>query len=307
MHRDCLPPYQHEHAFGQDRRRAGERRTQLVILLTATMMVVEIAGGLLFHSMALLADGLHMASHAVALLITAIAYRYARKRAHDRSFSFGTGKVNALGGYTGAVLLAVFAAFMAWESFHRFFEPLTIAFNQAILVAVVGLAVNIVSALILGVHDHAHEDDHTHHDHHEDHNLKAAYFHVLADAVTSLAAIFALLAGKYFGLNWMDPAMGIVGSILVARWSVGLLRQSGGVLLDRQVSEGKQEAIRKALEEGTTDKVSDLHVWSIGPGIYAAEIAIVTDTPRTPDAYKARLPADLHIVHATVEVWPCEH
>jgi len=307
MHRDCLPRYQHEHAFGQDRRRAGERRTQIVILLTATMMVAEIASGVIFHSMALLADGLHMASHAVALLITAIAYRYARKRAHDPSFSFGTGKVNALGGYTGAVLLAVFALFMAWESFHRFFEPLNIAFNQAILVAVLGLVVNIVSALILGVHDHAHEDAHGHHDHHDDHNLKSAYLHVLADAVTSLAAIFALLAGKFFGLNWMDPAMGIVGSILVARWSVGLLRQSGGVLLDRQVTEGQQDSIRQALEKDTTDKVADLHVWSIGPGIHAAEIAIVTDAPQAPDYYKAKLPADLHILHATVEVWPCEH
>ena len=307
MHRDCLPRYQHEHAFGQERKRAGERRTHIVILLTATMMVGEIAGGLVFHSMALLADGLHMASHAVALLITALAYRYARRRAYDASFSFGTGKVNALGGYTGAILLAVFAVFMAWESLHRFFEPLTIAFDQAILVAVLGLVVNIVSALILGVHDHAHEDAEGHHDHHQDHNLRAAYFHVLADAVTSLAAIFALLAGKYFGLDWMDPAMGIVGSLLVARWSVGLLRQSGRVLLDRQVATSQREAVRRALEEGTTDRVADLHVWSIGPGIHAAEVAIVTDDPRSPDFYKQKLPDELHILHATVEVWPCEH
>ena len=215
--------------------------------------------------------------------------------------------MNALGGYTGAILLAVFAMVMAWESFHRFFEPLRIAFDQAILVAALGLAVNVVSALILGVHDHAHEGHHEHHDHHEDHNLKAAYFHVLADAVTSLAAIFALLAGKYFGWNWMDPAMGIVGSLLVARWSVGLLRLSSGVLLDRQVEEGQQEAIRLALEEGTTDRVADLHVWAIGPGIHAAEIAVVTDDPRAPDPYQAKLPAELQILHATVEVWPCEH
>jgi cation diffusion facilitator family transporter len=262
--------------------------------------------------MALLADGLHMASHAVALLITAVAYAYARRHAHDERFSFGTGKVNALGGYTGAVLLAVFAAFMALESTRRFFEPVTIQFDQAILVAIIGLAVNALSAWILGTghgdHGHGeHAHGHDHHHHHHDHNLRSAYLHVLADAVTSLAAIVALLAGKYFGAGWMDPAMGIVGSLLVARWSWSLLKQTGHVLLDRQAPEATRERIREALESGHPERVSDLHVWSIGPGIWAAEIALLAEDPQPPETYKTRLSPDLGLVHVTVEVVPCVH
>ena len=228
MQEDALARWRHDHSFGQDRRRPGERRTQLVIVITATMMVIEIAAGVLFGSMALLADGLHMASHAVALGINAYAYAYARRHAHDASYSFGTGKVNTLGGFTGAVLLAAFALLMASESVQRLVAPVPIAFNQAIWVAVLGLVVNGVSMLILG-HHHGHAHDHDHHDHehpehdheaHEgaghDHNLVSAYLHVLADALTSLLAIVALLAAKYFGLTWMDPFMGIVGAVLVA-------------------------------------------------------------------------------------------
>mgnify|MGYP005851822403 CR=1 FL=1 len=219
----------HDHIFGQDQRRAGESRTLIVIALTAVTMVVEIVAGWLFGSMALLADGLHMGSHAVALTISAAAYIYARKRAGDPRFSFGTGKVNALGGFTGAILLAGFALLMAGESIHRFIEPVPIRFNSAILVAVVGLVVNGLSVFILGDRGHGHnhhQDDGHHHDHHHDHNLRSAYLHVLADALTSVLAIAALLAGKYLGWNWMDPAMGIVGAILVARWSLGLIRQT---------------------------------------------------------------------------------
>jgi cation diffusion facilitator family transporter len=224
----------HSHAFGQDRKRPGETRTFIVIVITATMMVVEIGAGLIYGSMALLADGLHMASHAVALSINALAYVYARRHAHDDRFSFGTGKVNTLGGFTGAVLLAGFAIVMVVESVERLVAPVAIAFNQAIFVAVLGLIVNGVSVLILGhrhhpeqAHDletdhdeHVHYHDHDHHQHH-DHNLISAYLHVLADALTSLLAIFALLAAKYFDWIWADPLMGIVGAILVARWSLG--------------------------------------------------------------------------------------
>lgn len=319
MHSECLPQHQHPHSFGQDERRAGEGRTRIVIVLTATMMVAEILAGLAFGSMALLADGLHMASHTVALGITAFAYAYARRRAHDPRFSFGTGKVNALGGFAGAVLLAVFALFMAWESVHRMLHPVSIRFDQAILVAVLGLIVNLVSAFILGVREHDHGHGHAHeHDHaaghghapahaHHDHNLRSAYLHVLADALTSLTAIVALLAGKYFGWAWMDPAMGIVGSLLVARWSVGLLRQTSHVLLDRQAPEPLQERVRNAIERDSGDRVSDLHVWSIGPGIWAAEITVVANDARDADAYRARLPEDLGLVHVTVEVQPCPH
>jgi len=235
MQEDALARWRHEHSFGQDRRRPGESRTQLVIAITATMMVVEIAAGVLFGSMALLADGLHMASHAVALGINAYAYAYARRHAHDASYSFGTGKVNTLGGFTGAVLLAAFAVLMVSESVQRLVTPVPIAFNQAILVAVLGLIVNGASMLILGHHhdEHGQDGDHDHHDHehddhdHEhargrhDHNLASAYLHVLADALTSVLAIAALLAAKYFGLTWMDPFMGLVGAALVARWSLG--------------------------------------------------------------------------------------
>ena len=218
-------PWEHSHTFGQDVKRPGEIRTIFVIVITAIMMVVEVTAGAVFGSMALLADGLHMASHSVALGINVFAYIYARRHAHDARYSFGTGKVNTLGGYTGAVLLAGFSLVMAWESVARFFSPTAIAFNEAIFVAVIGLIVNGVSVFILGEHRHpeAHEDlvedleEHGHyhdeHYHHHDHNLVSAYLHVLADALTSLLAIFALLAAKYFGLVWADPAMGVVGAV----------------------------------------------------------------------------------------------
>lgn len=357
---DTLARWRHDHSFGQDVRRPGETRTRVVIAITATMMIVEIAAGVLFGSMALLADGLHMASHAVALGINAYAYVYARRHAHDASYSFGTGKVNTLGGFTGAVLLAAFALLMASESVQRLVVPVTIAFDQAIGVAVLGLIVNGLSMLILGhehghthgdgphghgdpahVHDHDHDHDHDHghahdhdhprghdhadhadhphdHDHaHEakhlrtpwvraraghDHNLISAYLHVLADALTSLLAIVALLAAKYFGLTWMDPFMGLVGAVLVARWSFGLLKATSGVLLDRNAAPEVCASVRDAIERVDGNRVVDLHVWSIGLDLYSAALTVVTPTPRPPEHYKTLLPADLNIVHATVEV-----
>ena len=320
MQEDALARWRHDHSFGQDQRRPGERKTQLVIVITATMMVVELVAGVMFGSMALLADGLHMASHAVALGINAYAYAYARRHAHDASYSFGTGKVNTLGGFTGAVLLAAFALLMAWESVQRLVVPVPIAFDQAILVAVVGLIVNGVSMLILGHHhdaDHAHHHDQGHHDedhdhdhdhahdhepHEHDHNLVSAYLHVLADALTSLLAIVALLAAKYFGLTWMDPLMGIVGAVLVARWSLGLLKATSTVLLDRSAAPEVCAAVREGIERIDGNRVVDLHVWCIGLNLYSASLTVVSPLPRSPEHYKALLPASLNIVHATVEV-----
>jgi cation diffusion facilitator family transporter len=247
--------------------------------------------------MALLADGLHMASHTVALGIAAFAYIYARRHAHDRRFSFGTGKVNALGGFTGAVLLASFAAFMAAGSIERLLHPAVIRYDAAILVAAVGLVVNGACALILNVKDPHHD----HQDHH-DHNLRSAYLHVLADALTSLLAVVALLAAKYAGLTWMDPLMGIVGAVLIGRWSFGLMRASGRVLLDREAPEELRHRLVRCIEDGDDARVADLHLWSIAPGIYAAELVVVSPEPLAPDAYKVRLPAGLGLGHVAVEV-----
>jgi len=307
MNNKTIHRWQHEHVFGQDQVRPGERRTLWVIAITATMMVVEITTGLAYGSMALLADGLHMGSHTAALGITTIAYVYTRRCATDSRFCFGSGKVNAFAGYTSAVLLALFALLMAWESVNRLFNPVEIAFNQAIVVAVIGLVVNGVSMIMLGGHhdhghDHSHAESQHHSHHHEDHNLRAAYLHVLADALTSLLAIFALLAGKFLGLNWMDPAMGIVGATLVAKWSLGLIRSTSGILLDHQAPGAILEATRAAIEGIDGNHVTDLHIWSIGPGIYSATMAIVSDTPGTPEYYKGLIPKDLGIVHTTVEV-----
>lgn len=309
MHNDNLSHRHHDHTFAQDQRKPGESRTLIVIVVTALMMVVEIFAGIHYGSMALLADGLHMASHAVALGITAFAYVYARRHARNRKFSFGTGKVNALGGFTGAVLLAIFALYMGFESVVRLINPVDIAFNQAITVAVLGLLVNGASVFILGVNDHGHDHhprEHSdHHHHHHDHNLKSAYLHVMADALTSLLAIVALLSAKYFGWVWMDPIMGVVGAVLVARWSYGLLGTTASVLLDRQAPKKLQRTIREAMERDGDSRVTDLHVWSIGPGIYSAQIALVAHNPATPDEYKGRIPKSAGLAHFTVEVHVC--
>jgi len=302
MQQDKLSSRQHSHAFGQDQKRPGEVRTIIVIAITGSMMFVEITAGILFGSMALLADGLHMASHAAALSINLFAYIYARRHAHDRRYTFGTGKVNALGGFTGAILLAFFALIMAWESIKRFVYPVEIAFNQAIFVAVFGLIVNGVSVIILDYrHDHSHQkgDDR---DHHHDHNLKAAYLHILADALTSLLAIFALLTTKYLGFIWMDPLMGIVGAVLVSRWSFELVHDTSGVLLDKRGSEEIRATIKKCIEKDEDSRISDLHLWSIGPNIYAAIITVVTSDPKPAEYYKQLIPPDLNLVHVTIEV-----
>ena len=308
MHENKLKFWQHSHSFGQDIKRPGEARTLIVIALTSAMMIVEIGAGLVFGSMALLADGLHMASHTAALSINAFAYIYARRQAHNERYSFGTGKVNTLGGFTGAVLLAGFAVFMAWESITRLISPVEIAFNQAIFVASLGLIVNGISVMILRHKPHpAHganeEEDHSHsHSHSHDHNLLAAYLHVLADALISLLAIFALLGAKYLGLIWADPAMGVVGSILVARWSLGLIRNTAQILLDREAPANISASVRDCIESQDDNRIVDLHIWAVGPNIYSVILAVVAHHPRRPDYYKALIPKNLHIVHATVEV-----
>ncbi len=235
----------------------------------------------------------------------------------DRRFNFGTGKVNSLAAFASAILLVVFAAVMAWESIQRFFVPVAIAFNQAILVAVLGLAVNGVSLVILRGRgrDHRH-GDHNHQDQaeveeakatygHRDHNLWSAYLHVLADALTSLLAIFALVGGKYLGFVWLDPCMGLLGAVLVARWSWGLVRASSRVLLDMEVPEPVRQRIRDCIEAEEDNRISDMHVWAVGPGIFAAEIAIVSSEPKAPEQYRQLLPKDVDIVHLTVEVHRC--
>jgi cation diffusion facilitator family transporter len=304
--------------FNQDQQRAGEKRTLLIVILTAVMMVVEIAAGLIYGSMALLADGLHMASHATALGIAVFAYVISRRLASDKRFAFGVGKINSLAGFASAVMLLGFALVMVIESTDRLINPLSIAFDQALIVAAVGLVVNGVSAWVListphehgHAHSHGHEQSHDHsHDHsheHHDHNLRAAYLHVLADALTSLLAIVALLAGKYMGAGWLDPVMGLVGAVLVARWSYGLIRDTSRVLLDSQADEHNAVALRESIEGHSTDRVTDLHLWSIGHGIFAAEIAVVSDDPRSADYYRSLIPSNLNIVHATVEVHRCD-
>jgi len=296
-----LEIWHRDHSFGQDQQRPGEIRTVIVIAITVAMMAIEIGAGLAYHSIALLADGLHMASHAAALGISAFAYVYARRHAHDRRFNFGTGKVNALGGFAGAMLLGAFALLMAWESVWRLLRPEEIAFNQAILVAVAGLLVNGLCVFILG---HTHDPACPKHGpaHHHDHNLRAAYLHVLADALTSLLAIAALLAGKHLGWVWMDPLMGLVGSLLVARWSLDLLRVTSRVLLDRQAPPRILDTIRERIEREPGNEVVDLHVWSIGSQVFAAEIVIVAADPQLPRHYKLLLPHNLRLAHVIVEV-----
>jgi len=303
MHKTNIRSWQHDHIFGQDLKRTGESRTLVVVIITAITMVIEIAIGITSGSMALLADGLHMASHAFALSISLFAYYYARHRASDVSFSFGTGKVNSLGGFTGAVLLGIFALIMTWESVNRFINPVNIVFNQAIIVAIIGLIVNGASVFILQGGGHA---EHEHGNHNHDHNLKSAYFHVLADALTSVLAIFALLSAKYFGLIWMDPLMGIVGAILVLHWSLGLLRITSHTLLDKQGPEELREKIKKSIEGDGDSRITDLHLWAVGPNAYSAIISVVAHHRKEPEEYKRAIPDNLGLVHITIEVCQCK-
>ncbi len=296
MHEHTIQNLQHHHDFSLKNER-GERRTMYVLILTAITMVVEIVAGSVFGSMALLADGWHMATHVAAFLITIYAYRYARRYKKNAAYSFGTGKVSVLGGFASAVALAVVALLMLVESLHRLVDPQAIQFNAAIGVAVIGLVINVISAFLL-------KDDHHHHQH--DHNLKAAYFHVLADALTSLLAIVALLAGKYFGWHWLDPAMGVVGAVIITRWSYGLVKQTAPILLDGSIDEQYKLKVKDCIERDSDNRVSDIHIWKISPSHYAAIISLVTDHPQPNAYYKNLLTGFDKLVHITVEVNECD-
>ena len=297
-------PTQHLHDFLGASHDENAKRTLWVVALTAVMMVAEIAAGYWTGSMALLADGFHMATHAGALGLAALAYRYAKKHRHDPRYSFGTGKVGDLTGFASALILAIFAIGIAVESFLRLIDPVRVDFASATLVAVLGLVVNIVSALLLmgGHHHHGHGDDHGHdqdHAHHHpghDNNLRSAYFHVLADALTSLLAIGALLAGRYLGLYWMDPAMGIVGALVIARWSSGLMRDTAAILLDTN-DDDAAAAIRSRVEAAGA-VVTDLHVWRVGPQARAAIVEVKGDVAC--EELRDRLKDIVTVAHLTI-------
>jgi cation diffusion facilitator family transporter len=321
MTASSLPPGHHDHVFLGEQHARNERRTWAVIALTSVMMVAEITAGSVFGSMALVADGWHMSTHAAALLIAALAYLFARRNARNPRFTFGTGKLGDLAGFASAIVLAIVAVLIGWESFLRFSQPVAINFSQAIIVAVIGLVVNLACAWLLrddhqhghgaqGQHNHhGHDDGHDHQHAHThggpnrtDNNLRAAYLHVLADALTSVLAILALLAGSVFGWLWLDPAIGIVGSIVIARWSWGLIRDAGAVLVDYlPAAEELPTEIRTTLERDG-DEICDLHVWQLGPGHHGAIVSLRSSCPKPPSHYRGELAHLSELSHVTVEV-----
>ena len=303
----------HPHAFDQGNPMA-ERNTRRAMYLTLVMMVVEIAGGWWYNSMAVLADGWHMSSHALALGLSAFAYWCARRYAHDRRFAFGTWKIEILGGYTSAILLLGVAALMAFQSLERLMNPGVIHYKQAIAIAIVGLAVNLLCAWWLRDqhdhhhhgHDHDHHDhDHGHHHHGHDLNQRSAYLHVMTDAATSVLAIIALAGGMVFGAAWLDPVMGLVGAALVSIWAWGLIRSCGRVLLDAQMDAPVVDEIREAIEQGELPaRISDLHVWQVGRGKFACVVEVVTDAVADGERFRRALSIHEELVHVTVEVVP---
>jgi cation diffusion facilitator family transporter len=313
MHSHSLEHWQHRHVYLGEKHGRHERRTWFVVALTAAMMVAEIVGGHIYGSMALIADGWHMSTHAGALAIAALAYRFARRHAHDPQFAFGTGKLGELAGFASAVILGVVALIIAYESAERLLSPVPIRYEQAIMIAVIGLLVNLVSAWMLyddehhrqNTHDHREDGEHRHADT-RDHNIRAAYFHVLADAMTSVLAIFALVAGRLYGWAFMDPLMGIVGAVVIAHWSIGLMRSAGAVLVDAVPDRRLAALVRRRLEVDG-DQLADLHLWRLGPGHTALIAAVVSDHPQAPEAYKSRLEGIAGLSHVTVEVHRCEH
>ncbi|HZP75772.1 MAG TPA: CDF family Co(II)/Ni(II) efflux transporter DmeF [Pseudolabrys sp.] len=328
MHTHSLEPWQHEHVFLGARHDRHARRTWLVVALTAAMMVAEIIGGSIFGSMAVVADGWHMSTHAGALTIAGGAYWFARRHVRDQRFSFGTGKVGELAAFTSAIILACIAALIGYEAVLRLYSPVAINFAEATWLAALGLGVNLLSAWLLSDHDHHHahhqhadDDDHPHeHEHHHeahhthdhghahhhghDTNIRAAYIHVLADAMTSVLAITALLGGRFYGWVWLDPVMALVGVAVIFSWSVGLMRSAGAVLLDMVPERRLAHTIRDRLEIGG-DRISDLHLWQLGPGHRGVVLSIVSDNPQAPAIYKDRLADVPGLSHVTVEVHAC--
>lgn len=307
MHEHHLNHWEHSHDFVSINRR-GEIRTKWVLLLTFTTMIVEIIAGMRFHSMALLADGWHMATHVLAFMIAIFAYRYSRVHEQDQTFAFSAAKVSVLGGFASSIALAMVAFMMMVEAGERLLSPQNIHFDEAIWVAVAGLMINLLSALILSDHhDHSHAHEHHHHEHHDhhhhhDHNLRAAYLHVLADALTSVLAIIALIAGKYYGLIWLDAVMGMVGSLVILSWAWGLIKDTSPVLLDQGIDGQYQQAIRETLESEGQCRVSDLHIWRVSPSHHAAIIVVVSQSPQPPVYYKRLLTDFAHLDHMTIEV-----
>ncbi|OED83843.1 CDF family Co(II)/Ni(II) efflux transporter DmeF [Vibrio splendidus] len=307
-------PTRHQHNFSSHNSQ-GEKRTFYVLLLTVVTMVVEIVAGTIYGSMALLADGWHMGTHAAAFGITLFAYRYAKKHAESERFSFGTGKVSVLGGYTSAIALGIVALLMLVESVHRLFNPQAIQFNEAIIVACIGLTVNVVSMFLLGDHEHEHGHSHSHdHDsdhghkhgeHHHDHNLRAAYMHVLADTLTSLLAIVALLFGKFYGWNWVDAAMGMVGAVVIAKWTMNLMKQTSPILLDQNIDDEYCNGITEALTPYAA--VTDLHMWKVSGHHYSAAITLESNSDKTVSEYKQMLAKFDKINHLTLEVHSNDH
>jgi cation diffusion facilitator family transporter len=319
MHAHSLERWRHEHVYLGPHHRRNERRTRLVIALTLAMMALEVTGGLIFGSMALLADGWHMATHAGALALTALAYAFARRHAESARYSFGTGKVGDLAGFSSGVLLGGVAVLIGFESLARLIAPTAILYDESILVACLGLLVNVACAVLLfpahdaehhgplHAHGHAHGHDHAHlhvTEAHADHNLRSAYLHVMADALTSLFAIGALLGGKLLQWMWLDALVGLVGALVILRWSITLMRDTGAVLLDAAGDPRLATRIRAALEEHD-ERVTDLHVWRLGPGHFAAIVALVAEEPQPPEHYKQRLAGIEGLAHVTIEVNPC--
>jgi cation diffusion facilitator family transporter len=319
MHSHSVDRWTHDHVFLGEKHAQNERRTWFVVALTVVMMAGEIAAGSLFGSMALLADGWHMGTHAAALGIAGVAYLFARRHTANARFSFGTGKFGDLAAFSSALILGIIAVQIAYESLLRLFSPVPIVYGESIAVACLGLAVNVVSAFLLrDSHDHHHghghdhdHGDHDHHDHgharhHRDNNFRAAYVHVLADAATSVLAIAALTLAMHTGWAWADPAVGLIGSVVIASWAYTLIRDAGSVLLDATVDQKLERTIRARLEAGE-DRITDLHLWQVGPGHCAAVISLVSGAPLQPAIYKERLHDLKALSHVTVEVEHCPH
>jgi cation diffusion facilitator family transporter len=305
LHIYTLNKWQHDHNFSSIEP-DNEKKTLIVVLLTASMMGLEVIAGAIYGSMALLADGWHMSTHAAALGITLAAYRYAKRHSDNPRYTFGVGKFGVLGGFSSAIILQIVAILMVFEAIRRLFTPQTIRFEEAIAVAVVGLIVNLVSVRILG--NNHHHDEHTSNvqDHHEDHNLKAAYLHVLADALTSVLAIIALLAGRLLGLVWLDALMGIVGGLMITWWAIGLLRETGYILLDGRTSEKLVAQVRSIIESDADTRLCDLHLWQVGENEAAAIISLVTHYPRPVEYYRSLVDSIPELKHITIEIHECD-